>query len=478
VRAAVMVGGALMLGALCGRLAISHYARQAIELLVAVPVLIGIARRPMLAWTCLLVVLATVFSTSYLPTANLPTHIPINLGDALLLAAIGGTAWRHPWRTWPPPLRRAVLWLFAFLAFASVSSIRIAFASRNGLHWAIYGYKNVLYLLVAALITLELSGKYWRPALNVATCVAAVVSIVSIVAAASPSVSHLLNHYSTVAATSASVSFAAGGQAVATSAARIRLPGLYFAYAMLLPTAVLALMLKDRWRLFRIATFVLILIAVGLSLNRNMYGGAIAGVLVTILLGGRRLRHRSLVVLGTVVAVVVLLVLASFQSGLTEEVATRASTALSPTQVINSSSAQSRGTEFSEAFASIGHHPFDGVGFFQLYNNPNGLLFVENLPLDFATDYGVPAALAYCLIFGSLLAYGIRAAQLARRPLNRGLVAASVGSLAAMLISAQVGTYGQEPTSTTALGAVCGFLIVASLRARADVDWDTPGETP
>jgi hypothetical protein len=436
--------------------------------LIATPVLIAIAQRPMLAWISLLVVLASVFSYNHLPTANLPAHIPVNLGDAVLGAAVAGTVWRRPWRTWPPPLRRAMGWLAVFLAFASVSSVRIALANRNGLHWAIYGYKNALYLMVAATVTLELSRRLWRPTLNAAVVVAAIVSILSIVAAASPAVSNLLNHYGSSAATSAAVSFAAAGSTVATSAYRIRLPGLFFAYAMLIPTAVLALTVRDRWRLYRIGVVVLILIAVGVSLNRNMYGGAVAGVLVTFLLGGPRLRYRFAVVLVTTGLVVVLLVLASVQSGVTQEVAGRASTAFSPATVVASGSAQGRLFEFSNALPSIAHHPLDGVGFYQLYSQYN-LLFVENLPIDFATDYGVPAALAYCFIFASLIAYGVRSARAAPRPPDRALIAAFVGALVAMLISAQVGTYGQEPTSTLALGAASGFLLAACLRARAEL---------
>jgi hypothetical protein len=131
VRSALLVGGALVLGVFCARLAGSHYAKGAIEVLIATPVLIAIAQRPMLAWICVLVVLASVFSYDHFPTANLPAHIPVNLGDAVLGAAVAGTVWRRPWRTWPPPLRRAVGWLTVFLAFAGISSVRIAFANGN-----------------------------------------------------------------------------------------------------------------------------------------------------------------------------------------------------------------------------------------------------------------------------------------------------------------------------------------------------------
>jgi hypothetical protein len=414
-------------------------------------------------------VLASVFSYDHLPNANLPGHLPINLGDAVLGAAVLGTWWRRPWDTWPQPLRRMVVMVGAMLVFASISSITIALQSRNGLHWAIYGYKNFLYLLVAAPIVLELSGRYWRQTLNVAVIAAAIVSILSIASAASPAIANLLSHFSPTVATSAASSFASAGQTVTTSAARIRLPGLFFAYAMLIPTLVMTIVVKDRWQLLRGVTVVLILGAVGVSLNRNMYAGTIMGLLVTLLLGGPRLRHRMLLVLATSTAAVALLTVAAVSSSVTGEVATRASSALSLSQVVSSSSTQARVGEFSAALRSIERHPINGVGWTQNYgaydSSGNQLLGVEDLPLDLATDDGIPAAIAFLLIPCFLLMFATRSVRDAKQSSDRMLVAASAGATVALLLSSLVGTYGQEPISTLALGIAYGLLIASSLRA-------------
>ncbi len=89
---------AALLGVVCGRVAISHYGVPAIEVLVAVPILILVIPRPYLACVLLLVLLCTVPFYTWLPRANVPGHPPVNLGDILLVATVGATLWRRPAR--------------------------------------------------------------------------------------------------------------------------------------------------------------------------------------------------------------------------------------------------------------------------------------------------------------------------------------------------------------------------------------------
>lgn len=466
-RVLALACGAMLFGLFCGRLAISHYGKGVIEVLIGLPVLIAVAQRPLVAWVCVLAILASVFSYSVLPRVSLPGHPPITVGDVLLAGAVFGTIWRRPWRAWPAPLRQYSLALIAVLVFAAYSSIQVAGRGTIGLHNAEAGYKNILYLAIAIPIALELSGKRWRATLDVGIIVAAAVAIISIAAAASGSVRSVLVDYNPTSVTSAASSFAAAGASVLTSGSRVRLPGLFFAYAMLLPTLVLAIAVKDRWRILRAIAAVLILVAIGLSLNRNMYGGIVVGLMVTILLGGSRLRKRFLVLGGALALVGVIVVLTSVTPGVTQQVAARASTALSPTQITASGSAQARADEFSHAISSIGQHPLEGIGWFQNYGSYLGTdyrLGVENLYLDLATDFGIPAALAFLLLPGIPLVFTIKRIRAAPPALDRMIAAAAVGSMVALLLSLLVGSYVQEPISALGFGAGCGILLGAGLR--------------
>jgi O-antigen ligase len=476
-RAVLVAVGAVLFGLACGRLAVSHYGTAAIALLAGVPLWIAIARRPFLALVCVLLVLCSVFAYETLPRVPLPGHPPITLGDVVVGAAVLGTVWRRPWRTWPPVARRYWWAILGVLVLASVSSVKIATQGTVGLHSAETGYRLVLYLTLALTIGLELSGAQWRRLLDACIIFAALVSILSIVAYASGGVQTFLGNLNPTSATSASETFSAGGSSLVGSGARIRLPGLYFVFAMSIPTLVLALSVRDRWRLMRFGAFLLMIAAIGLSLNRNMYIGVVVGVLVTALLGGGMIRHRFLVAGMATALTVVALVLSAAGTTVTQQVATRATSVLSPSTVVSSNSIQGRAQEFSHGFTMISQHPWVGIGWLQQYGFDVGGVpapGVENLYLNIALDYGIPAAVVWLLIPGILLAFGIKAARRATRAVDRAMVAAFVGSLVALLLSLLVGTYLQEPTSAAAFAIACGLLLAASLRAMPEQEASAP----
>ncbi len=476
-RSVALAAGAVVFGLICGRVAVSHYGIDLIAVLVGVPLLVVIARRPFLALVCVLGVLASVASYNALPRIPLPGHPPINLGDVAVLAAVGGTLWRRPWRFWPTPARRFALALLAVIALASISSIRISLESATEARAAVLGYKLLIYLAVALTIGLELSGKQWWKLLDVMVAFAALVSILSIAGFAVGPVRHVLISLNGTSATTAAQSLASGGSStVGATGFRIRLPGLYFVYVMAIPTLVLALMLRDRWRPWRLATVALIVAAIGLSLNRDMYIGVVVGLLVTALLGGRMIRHRVVFAVAATVLTVLVFVLSSVVPAVTRQVATRAGSALSPSQVTTSNSVQGRAVEFSYGLKSIAAHPLDGIGWFQGYGYYIGgeaQIGVENLYLDLALDYGIPAAVVWLLIPGGLLVFGVLSALRARRSVDRALVAAFVGSMVAALLSLLVGSYLQDQASAIGFAALCGLLIGAGLRATA---LSPPGE--
>lgn len=479
VRFVALVVGAVAFGLVCGRVAASHYGIDLIAILVGIPLLVVIGRRPFLAVLCVLAVLASVTTYAALPRVPLPGHPPINFGDVAVAAAVGGTLWRRPWQHWPAPARRFALALLAVIALASISSIRIALESAAQAREVMLGYKLLFYLAVALTIGLELSGKQWWSVLNVMTGFAALISILSIAGFASGAVRHFLLSLNGTSATTASQSLASGGSStVGATGFRIRLPGLYFVYAMAIPTLVLALALRDRWRLWRFVAVAFMLAAIGISLNRDMYIGAVVGLLVTGMLGGRLLRHRVVFAVSATVLTVLVFVLSSVVPAVSRQVATRAGSVLSPAAVSSSRSVQGRALEFSYGLQSIAAHPLDGIGWFQGYGYYIGgqpQIGVENLYLDLALDYGIPAALVWMLIPGGLLVFGVKSAFAARRSVDRALVAGLVGSLVAVLLSLLVGSYLQDQASDVGFAVLCGLLLAAGLRAIA---FDPPVSTP
>jgi O-Antigen ligase len=452
--------------AVCSRIAISHYGVAAIEGIVAVPVFVVIAQRPLLGVGLLLALMCSVFSYSFLPRLNMPGHPPINLGDVCLAALVGGTLWRKPWRAWPRAVQRYFLALMMFLVVAAVATVKTSLVGYVESRNALSEYRNWLYLGTALTIALELRGKSWRPLLDVAVAVAAVVACLSIAAAASHAIASFL-------ATLSPAQDTVVQEAVGTvSAARVRVVGLFFVYAMCIPTLVMALVVKDRWRVCRIFAFALMLAAIAVSLNRNMYFGLLVALLITVLLGGTMLRRRVVVVFSIATTVLALAILTSAVPGITSTVAQRAGTALSPSGVVQSGSLQDRAYELRFAVPEIGRHPWFGVGPNQFYGawlgTSDGQLisrfFVQNLYVYIATDYGIPAALAFILMPGICLWFGVARLSYASTSLERALLASFIGTLAALMLSLLVGTYVQSPESTVAFAVLCGLLLAAALR--------------
>jgi hypothetical protein len=465
-RAIVLACTAAVVGLACGRVAISHYGTPAVELMIGVPILIAVTARPLVTTVALAALLGSIFAYDYLPRVNVPGHPPINVADVLLAIVVGATIWRRPWNKWPPAVRRYSWILIALLVLTGISSVGLALQGHAQARTAILGYRNLLYLALPLTIALELSSdRLWRPLLDGAIALAAIVSILSVAADASGSVASFVTHFSASSVTSISSpdSF--------TSTSRIRLPGLFFAYAMCIPTVVMVLTVRDRWRALRLGALVLMVGAIGVSLNRNMYFGVVIGLLVAIMVGGPQLRHRALLSIAIVVAVTALVV-ESVKPAATAEIAQRAGSALS-SQVLTSGSAQARAIEFRFALRSIAKHPLGGVGWLEPYGldvsdlgvGTGPRVYVEDIYLHLATDYGIPAALAFLLLPCFLLLYGVKRAGAAADPFDRAILGGAIGAVVALLLSCLVGTYLQAPDSTASFAIALGLLLAAALRA-------------
>lgn len=461
-RAVLLVGAACVVGVAAGRLSISHYGTTAVQALIAIPILIYVVPRPMVSLLLLLVLTSSVFAYDVLPRLALPGHLPLNIGDFVLLATVGGTLWRRPWRTWPPPVQRFSLVLGLMLLLALIPTVKLAMSGHNAARDAIGGYKTLLYLTGALTISLELSGRQWRTLLTVLIVASGVVAVLSIGAAASGGFATLLARWDPNGAL-------LGAVAPGAPAARIRLPGLFLVYAMTIPTLVMALTVKDRWRAARIFVLFLMIAAIAISLNRNMYFGGVIALMITILVGGARLRHRFLVTAVVILAVAVVVVQSAVLPAVTAKVSARAASALSP-QVLATGSAQARADEFSHAFTAIAQNPWYGVGWFQNYGSYSGgtyRLGVEDWYLHVTTDLGIPVGVAFMLIPCVVLAYGLRRARFAAGPRERAMVAAGIGSVIALLLSCLVGSYLQDPGTMLVFGVACGFVLAAGMQASA-----------
>jgi O-Antigen ligase len=463
----------VFIGLAAGRVAASHYGPGAIGAIVAAPALIWLVQRPGIAFVTLMLVVSTVFSYSTLPRVSLPGHPPINLADLTLLAAVGGTLWRRPWETWTSETRRFFVVLAAFLVLASISTIKTALTGAVPARESLLAYRNFLYLGIALTIALELSGQRWRAVLNFSIAFAGCLSVAAIVAAASPSAAHELQRLNPITVYSSTATTRSGGIQLGDTS-RVRLTGLFFIYSMLAPTLVMITTIPDRWRRWRVLALLLMLAAVGLSLNRNMFAGAAVALLVTALLGGAQIRARLVLLLTTVVLVLVVIVSSSVVPAVTAEIGRRAGTILNPSQVLQSNSAKDRQYELSYALPSIGAHPWLGVGPRQFYGayllgpDPGPRFFVQNLYVDLATDYGIPTALAFILIPGLCLWYAFRRLRWLASSKDRALLAAFIGSLVAILMSCFVDVFGQDPSTTIAIGTTLGFMLAASTGSTLD----------
>src|SRR5436305_4885401 len=140
-RGLAAAAGIVLLGLICGRVAISHYGLSAAELLVAFPLLVFVTRRPLVAALLLLALLASALFYTALPRPHLTRHLPINFGDILLAAIIAATLWRKPWRVWPVPIRRLFVALAALLLLALIPTLALVTQGHAEARDAIAGYK-------------------------------------------------------------------------------------------------------------------------------------------------------------------------------------------------------------------------------------------------------------------------------------------------------------------------------------------------
>jgi len=470
----VIAGAAALSGVLVGRIAESHYGLTALGALIALPLLYEISRRPLVSLTAVLVVASSLVAYDHLPRVHLPGNPPVTIADALLLSLFAGTWWRRRYSSWPRSVRHYTTVVVVFLVISSGAGAGYSLGGVDQLREALVALDGFLYLLVAVTVAVELSSENWRRTLDLLIALAAIVALVSLAAAALPSVGSALS-----GVTDNGV-IGAAGDAVAVGAPRIRFVGLFLIDGLVLPTFVMVLLHRDRYSWLRGLALCVMLGAVAVSLNRNMYAALTLGFALTALLAGPRFRLAAIIVV--IFLVGALLVSGSLLHGFTSALGSRAGSLLDPATLSQTSSLQDRAYEYHYAFASIVAHPLLGVGprgFYGAYLVNGGVasvrFYVQNFFVNTAVDYGIPAALAVILIPLAALYRPVRSLAAMRRqaglhssglnqPLQQALLASLVASAVVMLLSSLIGTYLQDAGSIAAFAVICGLLLGHSER--------------
>lgn len=259
---------------------------------------------------------------------------------------------------------------------------------------------------------------------------------------------------------------------------RIRLPGVGLAYVLLWWAVLQGLRAHGARRLAWVAILTGMVACLGLSLNRDMWLGAVGGLFLLVPLGGASLRRSMGIgasLAACTVAVMLLLGVGVSPSSPLEPIIARGQTLLSPAAVGQEDSLQSRGRETTKAWGVVRAHPLLGIGpgtpFGVTYYapapnghyEPNPQLFLHNQYLYLLLIGGVPTLLAFLAFLGGVLG---RARRLMA---DRGAVASAVG-LIMLLVSAFVLIAFQDANMMATLALVAGTLVArGALREGHDV---------
>ncbi len=248
---------------------------------------------------------------------------------------------------------------------------------------------------------------------------------------------------------------------------RVRLAGLSMAYALFWYVVVRVVTARHGTRAGWGLALAGMALAIAISFNRNMWLGLIAGLALTMAVGGPFVRRRLTAAI--VVAIAGIALLASFgtatDSRVLEPVVKRGSTLFNPRQVQQSSSIADRDKETRVAWPAAQRHLVLGIGAgvdFGVYNfdfvGPHSVkvepqLFLHNQYLYLLLICGVPGLAAFLLF---LVIPVLRAFR--RTPIDPAITACGVG-IAMIMISSIVAIYFSVEDMTTVLGLLTGVIV-------------------
>jgi O-antigen ligase len=255
--------------------------------------------------------------------------------------------------------------------------------------------------------------------------------------------------------------------------ARVRLPGVALAYALLWFAVLRALRAGGAARAGWIAVILGMAINLALSFNRNMWVGLIIGLGLLVFLGGPVLRRPVAVGAGVFAAAVCAAVLIGIKpepNSPIEPIVERSQTLLDPRAVQRESSLQDRFGETQLAWKAISTYPVTGAGpgvpFGAYYNEEvapgryerTRQLFLHNQYLYLLLIGGVPALAAFLTFLGATLARAWSQA--------RDLETLTLGVAVVMLmVSAVVMISFAEPNMLCALSLVTAAVVTRTRAA-------------
>jgi hypothetical protein len=435
------------------------------RLLLAVGVLVCVAvsfRWPLAGCLIILAMADSVVGFDSLPSVRVGgfnVHAPeIVLGAALLGTFVDPGFPRRP---------SVVVWLSVTAGFLAVALL----ATMHGLSvgtatsfFAFAGYRPFLYLALALVLAACLNSANVGKFLDACGVLVVVTGAFSLAAMVFPPAASLLDH------------LAAGSVRIQTDlgdAPRPTLSGLALVYVLLLPLLARAAFGPRSSRRARLLVVAIAFGSILVSLNRDMWIGAVLGMLIAAVIAYPRLRgafvRQQLKVLLLLAAVGVALIAA----GPGNTILARGATLLSPTRLSQSSSLQDRFSENHLARQQIHRSPWLGLGAGgssgATQADASGMQvqrhYVHNQYLEIALFFGIPAAMLFFGGLGIALLVGVKAAASQTGREASALYAGSVGATVGLLASSFVYIGFSTPATAIAAAVLLGLLL-ADLRVR------------
>jgi O-antigen ligase len=314
-----------------------------------------------------------------------------------------------------------------------------------------------LYLGIALVLAFELTQERLTPFIDALLVLAGVVAAISVVMAIFSPVASL------VASLSPSSNVVTDEGAGPIS--RVRLPGLALIYALFVPALVLAALGPRAGRNRRALIALLLLLAIVVSFNRNMWVGALLALVVTAVVSPNWVRRRLLIRGAPAVGGLSLVAIACVAVIGMGDLSARAASLLDIGQVTASSSVRDRAYENSFATVTLREHPWAGIGpgtsYGAVLRTPTGGFaarpFVHNQYLELGVFFGVPAVVLLLLAVGSPLSASVWTARKSRSPVPAALASATAASMFAILVSSVVAIYINRPETLAPLAVLMGL---------------------
>ncbi len=255
---------------------------------------------------------------------------------------------------------------------------------------------------------------------------------------------------------------------------RVRAPGILLVY--LVTCCALTYLLARRGPLWLVAATVVMVSAIAVSQNRNMFIGLVLAVVAGAWCAGGEAARRSLIVLPTLVAGIALLVSGASATVSSSAIGQRLST-LNGSSELQDGSLQDRFYENRLAEAALRRSPILGIGYGTSYGavietNVNGRTVVRdrqlihNQYLGLWLRTGLGGLLTFLAFLGLGLVHARRSARAARSAMARAIAAGTFGAMCAFAFSAVAGTYLSSTKNVVAVVALLATVdYLASVRS-------------